>query len=297
MGVDGILNILKPPGITSFAVVSRIRRLSGERRVGHAGTLDPAATGVLVVCLGQGTRVIEFLAGARKTYRAVIKLGAATDTYDASGRIIHSGDPSSVRREQVEEVLNSFRGCIEQTPPMYSARKHQGTRLYRLARKGIEVPRAPSRVDIFRLDLVEWQPPALTIEVECSAGTYVRTLAHDVGIALGCGAHLADLVRIESQPFHISQAVPLSTVEEAFPQGDWPRLLYPIDEVLTDWEAVVLSEESEARVKNGSSICLGEGDATTQGPCRCRAYAPDGRFLAILRHEGKNVWHPEKVFR
>jgi tRNA pseudouridine55 synthase len=297
VSIDGILNILKPPNKTSFQVVSLIRRLSGERRVGHAGTLDPDATGVLVLCLGQGTRIVEFLADATKTYRAEIELGIATDTYDASGKITREGDPSFVTREEVKQVLDSFHGAVEQTPPMYSAVKYKGKRLYQLARAGIEVPRKPKLVEFLRLELLEWRLPVFTIEVECSAGTYIRSLAQDIGQIIGCGAHLRKLVRLKSDPFHIADAIPLPTIEEAFHQGNWQQFLYSIDEVILDWRAVILDEESEGLVKKGHSISLGLDNSFTCTKERCRAYSSDGRFLAVLRlQKDKGLWHPDKFF-
>jgi len=188
--VDGILNINKPAGMTSFRVVALVRRLSGERRVGHAGTLDPAATGVLPVCLGRATRVVKFLMDTTKTYRAEIELGIATDTGDASGQIVQKGDPFSISREALESALVSFCGSIRQTPPMYSAVKYQGKPLYRLARAGITVERKSRPARIYNLELVDWQPPVFTIEVACGKGTYIRTLASDLGQVLGCGAYL-----------------------------------------------------------------------------------------------------------
>jgi tRNA pseudouridine55 synthase len=296
VGVDGILNILKPPGRTSFQVVSLVRRLSGERRVGHTGTLDPEASGVLVLGLGQGTRVIEFLARANKTYYAVIELGITTDTYDASGKITGGNDPFLVTEGQVREALDSFRGTIEQTPPMYSAARHEGRHLYQLAREGVEVARKPKRVEIFRLELLDWQPPLVTIEVDCSTGTYIRSLAHDLGMMLGCGAHLRRLVRLKNEPFHITDSIPLPLIEEAFHQGYWQRLLYPIDEVILGWGAVTLSKESEGMVRKGCSIPLGWNENPHTEP-RCRAYSADGLFLAVLRFQKEeNLWHPDKVF-
>lgn len=297
MSVDGILNILKPPGKTSFAVVSLLRSLSGERRVGHAGTLDPEASGVLVVCLGQGTRIIEFLAGAIKTYQAEIELGITTETYDASGKVIQKADPSFVTEEQVKQVLRSFHGSIEQIPPMYSALKHKGIRLYQLAWRGIEVTRKPRKVHLSRLELLGWQPPIITIEVECSAGTYIRSLAQDIGQALGCGAHLKRLVRLKSAPFHIAEAIPLPLIEEAFHHGYWRRFLYSIDEALLGWSTAILNEESEALVSRGCSTPLGDRSLLTYPIDRCRAYSTDGRFLAVLYQKEGNLWHPEKVFR
>jgi len=297
VSVDGIFNILKPPGKTSFAVVSLLRSLSGERRVGHAGTLDPEASGVLVVCLGQGTRIIEFLAGAIKTYQAEIELGITTETYDASGKVIQKADPSFVTEEQIKQVLRSFYGSIEQIPPMYSALKHKGIRLYQLAWQGIEVTRKPRKVHLFRLELLGWQPPIITVEVECSAGTYIRSLAQDIGQALGCGAHLKRLVRLRSEPFHITEAIPLPSIEEAFHHGYWRRFLYSIDEALLGWSTAILSEETEALVGKGRSITLGDRSLLAYPIDRCRAYSTDGRFLAVLYQKEGNLWHPEKVFR
>lgn len=297
MSVDGILNILKPPDRTSFQVVSLVRRLSGERRVGHAGTLDPEATGVLVICLGQGTKIIEFLAEATKTYRAEIELGIATDTYDASGKITRRGDPSFVTEEEVRRVLDSFHGAIEQTPPMYSAAKYKGKRLYQLARAGIEVPRKPKWVEFFRLELLEWRLPVITIEVDCSAGTYIRSLAQDIGQIIGCGAHLRKLVRLKSEPFHIDEAIPLPSIEEAFHQGNWQHFLYSIDEVILGWRATILDEKSEEMVKKGQSIPLELGESSSYTEERCRAYSADGRFLAVLRlQKEEGLWHPDKFF-
>lgn len=298
MSIDGILNILKPPGKTSFDVVSLVRRFSGEKRVGHAGTLDPDASGVLVLCLGQGTRILEFLAKANKTYYAEIVLGIATDTYDASGRIVSEADPSSVTRGQLITVLDSFHGVTEQTPPMYSALKHQGKRLYQLAREGIEVERKPRKVELSRLELLDWKSPVLSIEVECSAGTYIRSLADDIGQSLGCGAHLKKLVRLKSEPFHIADSVLLASIEEAFQQGQEQRFLYSIDEVLLGWKAVILDEEREKTIKTGTSISLGLDDCSACPEDRCRAYSADGRFLAVLSlQKESNLWHPDKVFQ
>ena len=297
VSVDGILNVLKPAGPTSFAVVSQVRRLSGEQRVGHAGTLDPEATGVLIVCLGQATRIIEFLAKAAKTYRAEIELGITTDSYDAVGRVIQRCDTSSVTEDQVGQVLDSYRGVIEQIPPMHSALRYGGKRLYQLARKGIEVSREPRRVEISRLDLVQWQSPVITIEVECGAGTYIRSLAHDVGVALGCGAHLRKLVRLKSEPFRIDEAVSLDAIEEAFHHGYSGSLLHSIDEVLLGWTAVILSRENETLVKKGSSVVLEVAGGSGLADDWCRAYSVDGRFLAVLKRIDERLWHPEKVFR
>ncbi|MDM7998840.1 MAG: tRNA pseudouridine(55) synthase TruB [Dehalococcoidia bacterium] len=297
MSVDGILNVLKPAGKTSFAVVSFVRRWSGERRVGHAGTLDPDASGVLVVCLGQATRIVEYLADAEKAYRAEIELGVTTDTYDAAGRVSSTCDPSSVTEDEVRRVLESFRGQVRQIPPMHSAVHYKGRRLYELARKGIEVDREPRQVEISRLQLLAWEPPLVTVELDCSGGTYVRSLAHDIGVALGCGAHLRRLVRLRSGSFRIDAAVPLEALEESFRRGDWQSHLHPMDEVLVGWPAAVLDVEREALVRRGVDVELQFAEEGDQVAGRCRAYGSDGHFLAVLVKTEGGLWHPEKVFR
>jgi tRNA pseudouridine55 synthase len=296
VSIDGIFNVLKPAGKTSFAVVSLVRCWSGERRVGHAGTLDPDATGVLVVCLGQATRIVEYLAGAGKTYQAEIELGVTTDTYDAAGKVVGRCDPSAVTKEQVHQVLESFHGTIAQVPPMHSALHHKGKRLYQLARDGIEVDRKPRQVEFSRVELLAWQPPVVTIEVDCSGGTYIRSLAQDIGTALGCGAHLKRLVRLKSGPFHIYDAVPLAVLEEAFRGDDWRSYVHPMDEVLLDWPAAILDQERETLVRKGVDVELHFSGDTGPVGSHCRAYSSDGYFLAVLSKTDEGLWHPEKVF-
>ena len=303
--MNGILNIDKPAGMTSFRVVSLVRRLSGEKRVGHAGTLDPAATGVLPVCLGQGTRVIEFLMDTDKAYRAEIELGISTDTYDAEGTITKQSDPSGITRIQVEEALASFCGLIEQVPPVYSALKYQGKPLYELARAGVVVEPKSRRVTIYKIELTDWQSPLFTVEVVCSKGTYIRSLAHDLGQALGCGAHLKNLRRLRCGQFDIKDAVPLPRIEESFRHGYWEQFLYPIDCVLQDLAAVVVSDDEVKDIRNGRSLVIesvkGELELAVSGKpslqnC-CRAYTHDGSFLGVLRlNPESGYWHPEKVF-
>ncbi len=297
--MDGILNINKPAGKTSYGVVAFIKRLTGERRVGHAGTLDPDATGVLPVCLGKGTRIVEYLSATAKTYRATIELGAATDTYDAGGKITQRGDPSCIDRSKLESILPAFQGVIHQIPPMYSAIKHKGQPLYKLARAGISVERKSRPVTVHRLEIIDWQPPMVTLEIECSKGTYIRSLAHDLDQELGCGAFLKSLVRTRYGPFKISEAVTPSQLEEARHEGSWDRFVHAVDYVLQDYKAIVIDEAAEKAMKQGNSLTLesieNHGTPTVK---RCRAYATDGRFLGILRFipEKGDTWQPEKVF-
>ncbi len=295
MNVDGILNINKPAGRTSFDIVTLVRKLSGERKVGHAGTLDPDATGVLPICLGQATKVIQFLMNSNKSYRAEIELGVSTDTYDSSGRVTLRTDTSFLTKEKVEEALLTFHGTIKQTPPMYSAVRYKGKHLYELARAGIELEREPRKAEIFRLEILDWQPPLVTIEVECSKGTYIRSLAHDLGQLLGCGSHLKSLVRLRSGAFDLKDAVALSQLEDSFRHGLWQELLYPIDAVFADLMAVIVDEGDERAIRNGRPLSLGGRGSANGG--RCRAYSIDGRFLAILHFKPeKGLWQPEKVF-
>ncbi len=297
--MNGILNINKPWGKTSFSIVAMVKRLSGERRVGHAGTLDPTATGVLPVCLGQGTRIIEFLVDATKAYQAQIELGVTTDTYDASGKITQKQDPSRISQSQLESALTSFCGLTQQTPPMYSAVKYQGKRLYQLARAGIKVERESRPTKIYHLQLIDWQPPIFTIEVVCGKGTYIRSLAHDLGQTLGCGANLKNLIRLRCGAFNIRDAVSMPQLEDAFRYGYWRHLIYPIDTVLLHWTAMVVSDNTERVIRNGSPLVLENSDssAPSSSENHCRAYNPDGRFLGVLRfNPERGQWQPKKVF-
>ncbi len=279
--------------MTSLDVVKIVRRLSGGRSVGHAGTLDPGATGVLPVCLGQATRVIPFSVEAHKVYLAEIELGVSTDTFDADGSITKKVDPSLLSREQVEVVLPSSMGSILHKPPMYSALKHQGKRLYELARSGIEVEREPRRADVFRLKLMDWRPPLCTIAVECGKGTYIRSIAHDLGQSLGCGAHIRELIRLRSGIFDIDDSITIPQLEASFKHNYWQDILFPMDMVLEHWMAVIVSREKENAIRNGQQLKLVSGEEADY----CRAYSTDGRFLAVLRFLPQNgLWQPEKVF-
>jgi tRNA pseudouridine55 synthase len=291
--VDGILNINKPRGRTSFSVVSLVKRLSGVKRVGHAGTLDPAASGVLPVCLGQARRVVPFLHDAAKLYKAQVEFGATTDSYDATGNITARSDPSGLSRQQIVSALESFRGLIEQTPPMYSALKRGGRPLYELARAGIEVERKSRPVQIYRLELMYWRPPRATLEVECGMGTYIRSLAHDLGQSLGCGAHLKSLVRLKYGCFDISNAVSLPQLEQGFRDGSWPKFIYPIDIVFQDWAAVVVGAAAVADIRNGRPVTIEPGPPAD----RLRAYSGDGCFLGLLKfNREKGRWLALRVF-
>jgi tRNA pseudouridine55 synthase len=295
MIMDGILNINKPAGKTSFAIVAMVKRLTGEKHAGHAGTLDPMATGVLPVCLGQATRLVEYLMDTTKTYRAEIELGVSTDSYDREGAVTQKCDASAVTIAQIETALNSFRGVITQIPPMYSAVKHQGKPLYELARAGIDVERKGRTAKIYSLEIRDWRNPFLTIEVTCGKGTYIRSLANDLGQALGCGATLSALQRSRCGIFDINEAVTPEYLEEACRSGYWESLLYPMDSILSLWETAIVSEEKAQSIRNGALISLAENE--TGKSDFCRAYTWDGSLLGILHFDAeKKLWQPEKVF-
>lgn len=217
--INGFVVIDKPAGITSHDVVSRVRRILGTRKVGHTGTLDPFATGVLPVAVNDGTKVIPFLDEGSKTYEALLRLGVATDTLDMTGTILSETDPSSITREQLISCFNDFTGAVSQIPPMYSAIKQNGQPLYKLARQGVEVERKARDVEIYSLELLSFDLPHASIRVVCSRGTYVRSLADDIGRQLGCGAALQELRRTASGPFHIENAVTLTDLEAAADEG------------------------------------------------------------------------------
>jgi len=307
--VDGILNIDKPAGKTSFDLVALVKRLSGERRAGHAGTLDPVATGVVPVCLGRATRIVEFLVEATKTYRAEIELGIATDTYDAAGQIVERHSSALIGRDELTSTLNSFCGPIQQVPPMYSAVKQQGRPLYKLARAGITVPRRSRLVEVHRVEVVNWQPPVVTVDIVCGKGTYIRSIAHDLGQALGCGAYLKNLVRLRCGPFDIRDSLSVAQLEDAFHNGYWLYFLHPVDSVLLHWPAMVVGDQAGTEIRHGRPLALTNGACRTGndslGPPaeaspsakRCRAYDLDGQFIGVLRFNvEREQWQAEKVF-
>ena len=295
MSIDGILNVNKPEGKTSFNIVAWLKRLTGEKHVGHAGTLDPIATGVLPICFGQATRVARFLTESSKTYLAQIELGITTDTFDRQGKIIERGDTSGITVTQIEKALTAFQGVIKQVPPVYSALKHQGRRYYELARAGIPIKPKPRQVEIVNLELISCQLPLITINVECSKGTYIRSLAHDIGQCLRCGAHLKNLTRLRCGLFHIEDALYLPQIEEAFQKGTWEEFLFPLDSPLSNWKTIIVDKRNELAIRNGCSLSLEETFLPPEK--NCRAYNLDGYLIAVLNFiPEKNLWHPERVF-
>jgi tRNA pseudouridine55 synthase len=295
---DGILNLWKPPGMTSHDVVSVVRRLTGQRRVGHAGTLDPMAEGVLVVGIGQGTRLLEYLAAGSKEYCARIHLGAATDTDDAEGVPIAVTAVKRFRRPSIERALSVFVGRQEQKPPVYSALKQHGQPAYRLARAGAPVRQTTRTIEIESIRLVSWRNPHIICVVTCSKGTYIRALARDVGAHLGCGAHLCGLIRLRSGAFALEDAVPLPLLAHALQEGYWQQIVLPLDAALEHHPALILGEEDDMRLREGKDIVLAQpptSDAVSVQPWR--AYNGGGELVALLnRSEHDNRWHGSKVF-
>jgi tRNA pseudouridine55 synthase len=293
---NGILNINKPRDITSFQVVAQVKNILHERHVGHAGTLDPKATGVLPVCLGQATRIIEFLFDETKTYRAEIELGVTTDTYDSEGKVVRTADASAISREMIASALKKFKGSVLQTPPMFSAIKHRGKPLYELARSGIEIERKSRTVRIDSLEIVKWQSPVITLDIVCGKGTYIRSLAYDLGEDLGCGASLKSLIRLRVGPFSLEGALTLPQLEEVYRQGQLGKYLHPIDSVLTNIESVTVNPEQQQALINGAAVSLVCNSSITPGALR-RAYTQDGRFIGMLKYDAENhQWRPEKIF-
>jgi tRNA pseudouridine55 synthase len=276
--VEGLLNIDKPPMLTSHDVVARVRRLTRVARVGHAGTLDPQATGILLLGLGRGTKLTQFLHECPKTYRATLRLGVRTDSYDAAGKVVEVRTVGAIGRETVEAVLAGFRGPIEQVPPMFSALKRQGQRLYTLARHGIDVERQPRCVQIFQLTLLECAAETLRVEVECSSGTYIRVLADDIGSRLGCGAHLTTLVRTAIGPFTLEGALTLPVLEDAVRQGHWRRHVLPLSAIVTAFPALVVTPAAARALANGVP-------PTRRGICRIVSAFAAGETVAILGHD------------
>jgi tRNA pseudouridine55 synthase len=288
----GLLLVDKPSGPTSHDVVAAIRRGIHATRVGHAGTLDPLATGLLVICLGAATRLSEYLAGKDKRYQARIRLGQATTTYDAQGAVTATSavlpDEAAVRK-----ALAGFLGPQLQVPPQFSAIKRGGQKAYEVARRGETLALEPRPVEFYSLDLVAWEPPDCTVEVHCSAGTYVRSLAHDLGERLGCGAHLAALRRTASGSFGVEAAVPLEALQADMAAGAWRRHRLPPDAGLSDWPALHLTAEAAAHVLQGRPVPLPPG---SEGD-HFRAYNPGGELIALLRADtAAGVLWPHKVF-
>ena len=294
VALHGFLVIDKPSGWTSFDVVARARRLLGVRKIGHAGTLDPAATGVLPLAVGHATRVLEYLTETDKTYVAGVTFGIKTDSHDRDGAVTAVRDASSLTLERVEQALAGFRGPIMQVPPMHAAIKVNGRRLYELARRGEEIERAPRSVVINSLMLQAWEPPVATLVVDCSKGTYIRSLARDLGAVTGVGAHLSSLIRTRTGPFTLDEAISLDALAAADLPAAWPELARPADVVLAEWPALVLDTGQAVDWRHGKPIPVPEAQDRADG--LCRVYDAAGTWLGVARaDETGRFWRPLKV--
>jgi len=282
--MHGLLLIDKPSGLSSHDVVRQVRRLFKTRKVGHAGTLDPLATGVLPVAIGEGTKLLQFLLAEEKAYRATMRLGITTDTLDSEGTVLTRTDVSEELLSLLPAVLKSFRGDIEQIPPMYSALKRNGVPLYKLARAGQVVEREARAVTIERLELLDTQLPDLTIEVECTKGTYVRTLCADIGEALGCGAHVIALRRLRTGQYPIEHCLPLDQLGELSDLIKTSAFM-TVDEALSGYPPAELVDDAAKRLNNGISPLVSELNApldVMSGDLVRLVFA--GRLLAMARY-------------
>lgn len=298
--LHGYLVIDKPGGWTSFDVVARARRILGEKRIGHAGTLDPAATGVLPLAVGAATKTLEFLTDASKTYLAEITFGIETDSQDIEGRVTRISDAGALTADDVTAALAQMLGPQEQIPPMHSAIKIGGQKLYELARRGEEIVRPPRPVTFYTLDLCAWNPPVATILIDSSKGTYIRSLARDLGEALGTGAYLSNLVRTRSGPFSLDDAITIAELEELPWPWAWPELAMHPDVPVQAWPALVLDDLAATRWQQGATIPAHVGLAGPAGQQGAvgpiRAYDVAGRWLGTgYAHEAGTGWRPGKV--
>jgi tRNA pseudouridine55 synthase len=291
--MDGIFNINKPTGMTSHDVVAIIRKHLKLKRVGHAGTLDPLASGVLPICLGQATRVAEYLSESGKAYQADIKFGIATDTYDAEGIITSTASAADLTLNMIEETLEKFRGPQMQYPPRYSAIKIHGQPAYKRARAGEAVVLETRPIVIYSLEIRAWIPPRLTLAIECSKGTYIRSLAHDLGMQLGCFAYLEALVRTRSGPFTLSDSITLELLAEAVETNCIQHYSFPLDKALERYPAFKLDAETVERIKHGNTF----NNPVANNSGLARVYDTNGAFIAIAEWDEEQLaWQPKKVF-
>ncbi|WP_152392514.1 tRNA pseudouridine(55) synthase TruB [Paenibacillus guangzhouensis] len=299
--LDGILPVLKPAGWTSHDVVAKVRGLIRMKRIGHTGTLDPAVTGVLPLCLGRATRLVEYLQELPKEYEAVLRLGIATDTEDLTGEVIERMDPVHVTEEQVREVIQSFVGTIEQVPPMYSAVKVDGKRLYELAREGKVVERKSREVTIYKIEVLQLQlqgpEPEIHFRVLCSKGTYIRTLCVDIGRALGVPATMASLVRTMSANMTREHGLTLEQIAEYKQQGTLQEHLIPMDVSVSHLPAHTIAPDKAHQAVQGQKISgRAVSPAVDQSGC-IRLYSPEGQFYGIFERKPEETFiRPVKVF-
>lgn len=284
---DGIINIYKDSGYTSFDVVAKLRGILKIRKIGHTGTLDPMATGVLPICVGKGTKVVELLTDKTKSYETIMQLGLSTDTYDITGKVISESE-TKVSDEEIENTVRRFVGEISQVPPMYSAKKVGGKKLYELAREGIEIERKPERIKIYSINILSIDFPFVRMEVECSKGTYIRSLCNDIGAILNTGACMKELIRTRVGDFKLDRAFKLTEIENMVKSNDY-SFYESIDSVFNAYEPINAAPCLEKLALNGNPLKL---DCDAQ---RIRLYLQDGRFVGIYK-KTSDIYKPEKMF-
>ena len=286
--IHGIINVYKEKGYTSHDVVAKLRGIAGQKKIGHTGTLDPDAEGVLPVCLGKATKVCELLTDKDKTYRAVLFLGQTTDTQDASGTVLETSDISNLNEAQVTEAVQSFVGEYAQIPPMYSALKVGGKKLYELAREGKTVERKARNVMIHSIKILCVDLPRVVMEVSCSKGTYIRTLCHDIGEKLGVGGCMESLLRVQVGRFVLADSLRLSEIQKAKEDGNLEKILQSIDSVFEQYRAVQIRPDQEKRLQNGNSFRKPDRSQNYDDQEMVRVYDSNGHFAAVYRYVEKD---------
>jgi len=295
--MDIIINLNKPKDITSQDGVTRVKRILTVKKAGHAGTLDPMATGVLIVLINKATKLASYFSSLDKEYKAVMKLGTATDTQDAYGKVIETCDDISTDREQVEEVLRSFSGITLQEPPMFSALKHKGKPLYKLARKGIEIERKPREINISMIELLDFNPPYITFRAKCSKGTYIRTLCHDMGKKLGTVAHLCELERTSIGEFHISDSISPDTLNELSIGESADKGIYSMSDSLSWLPELIIDEPLSKAVSHGNPIQLNDLSEELKKADAIKVKSQDNKLLSIGKYlPDKDVIKMDIVF-
>ncbi|WP_338053250.1 tRNA pseudouridine(55) synthase TruB [Clostridium thermosuccinogenes] len=295
--VNGILNVMKPPGMTSFDVVASLRRILKTKKIGHTGTLDPGAVGVLPVCVGSATKAIEFMTEKDKLYRAELKLGITTDTQDITGQVTDTRKVN-VTREQVLDAIMSFVGTYSQVPPMYSAVKINGQKLYELARSGKTIEREPRVVNIYYINVIDIseEDGSVLFDVACSKGTYIRTLCADIGEKLGCGGCMSFLIRLKSGPFDLESSLTLDEIEELYSADRLKEKMFHVDRVFADLDEVVLKEAEIRKIINGAAVRMFKG---MKPGVQLRIYDQDHRFVALgitEKYEDSILLRSRKLF-
>ena len=293
--INGIINVYKEKGFTSHDVVAKLRGIAGQKKIGHTGTLDPDAEGVLPVCLGRATKVCDLLTDKDKVYEAVMLLGKTTDTQDTSGEVLNESDTALLDEGEVVKVIKSFEGEYDQLPPMYSALKVNGKKLYELAREGKVVERKTRKVNIFSIDIKKVELPRVTMEVHCSKGTYIRTLCNDIGEKLGVGGCMEKLLRTKVSRFKLEESYKLNEIQKLKDEGKLETIVLPVDEVFSSCPKVTLNEEQVKLAYNGNSIPY--KILSQENGDKLRVYDERGNFIGLYRREDrKRSYKLEKMF-